>query len=71
MQSGQNENLIQIHSKYFTAGIVLEGDTVVRAAPIIKWMIGWPRQRVIDYSFMKGWNWFYCSGRVDNMEAGC
>jgi hypothetical protein len=48
-------NLIQIHSSYFTAGLEWNDDVVTLAAPIIKYMKGWPAMKVIDYCARKGW----------------
>jgi hypothetical protein len=49
------EILAQIRGDKFTAGIVLWDDTVIEAAPIVKYMKGWSRDRVRDYCKGKGW----------------
>jgi hypothetical protein len=46
---------LQIHSAYFTAGIVLENGTVTRCAPILSYMHGWMRGKVEWYCAKKGW----------------
>lgn len=46
--------LLQITSAHFCAGLVM-GDTVTEAAPILRYMIGWPSRRVIRYCAHKGW----------------
>lgn len=46
---------MRITSPYFCAGLVLENGIVKRAAPILKYMIGWTRERVLSYAYGKGW----------------
>lgn len=48
----------------FTAGIILHRDidAVVRAAPILRFMLGWKRQRVKDYCKAQGWKREICFG---------
>jgi|SoimicmetaTmtLMB_FD_contig_31_3692696_length_434_multi_2_in_0_out_0_1 hypothetical protein len=46
---------IQITSTSFCAGVVLDRGLVVRAAPILKYMIGWDRSRVLSYARGRGW----------------
>jgi hypothetical protein len=50
-----NEILARIVAPHFVAGIVLHGDQVAEAAPIVDYMRGWPRDRVRDYCRAKGW----------------
>jgi hypothetical protein len=52
--------LIRIDSGYFVAGVVLEGAYVVRAAPIVKYMMGWTKERVVSYSHRKKWKYEIC-----------
>jgi len=47
--------LAQITAPHMCSGIILENDVVVRAAPIVKYMVGWPRHQVRDYCQRKGW----------------
>ena len=49
------EILAQIRSPNFTAGIVLFDDVVVEAAPILRYMRRWSRDRVRDYCNKQGW----------------
>jgi hypothetical protein len=44
-----------IHSGYFVAAVVFEDGVVARAAPIVKYMMGWNRQKVSTYADKKGW----------------
>lgn len=39
----------------FVAGLVLEQNVVTEAAPIIRYMIGWNRDRVRNYAKKRGW----------------
>lgn len=40
---------------HFVAGLEMSGGTVVRAAPIIAYMVGWTRDEVRSYVHRKGW----------------
>ena len=57
---GPNDMLIRIEAPYFCAGVVLAADpwpfeVAVRAAPIVKYMVGWGRGRIVRYCVRKGW----------------
>lgn len=47
--------LAAIDAPHFYAGIVLEADIVTEAAPIVKYMRGWSRDKVRSYCQQKGW----------------
>ena len=47
--------MAQIDAPHFCAGIDLKDDKVVAAAPILKYMMGWNRDRVRSYCEKKGW----------------
>jgi hypothetical protein len=49
------ETLAAIDAPHFYAGIVLQDDVVVEAAPIVRYMRKWSRDRVRDYCKEKGW----------------
>ncbi len=49
------EILAAVDAPHFHAGIVLRADRVVEAAPILKYMTGWSRDRVRSYCAAKGW----------------
>ncbi len=49
------ETLAAIDAPHFFAGVVLWDDRVVEAAPIVKYMRKWTRDRVRDYCKTKGW----------------
>jgi hypothetical protein len=54
------ETLIQITSKFFVAGLVLAGGevhgqrVVSEAAPILRYMVGWPFGKVRSYCTTRG-----------------
>jgi hypothetical protein len=50
------EILAQIRAPSFTAGIVLFGDKVVEAAPIVRHMRGWSRAKVREECKRMGWD---------------
>lgn len=47
--------MIQIDSGYFCAAVILENGTVTQAAPILSYMRGWTKQKVIQYCNRKKW----------------
>ena len=49
------ETLAVIDAPHFFAGIVLQDDRVVEAAPIVRYMRRWPRARVRAFCEGKGW----------------
>lgn len=48
--------LLRLTSKWFVCGVVLH-PIVLRAAPIVKYMIGWKREQVEAYCKKRGWKW--------------
>jgi hypothetical protein len=54
-KQADNELLARIEAPHFTACLVLKADVVVIAADIVRFMGGWPRDRVRDYCHQKGW----------------
>ena len=54
--------LVRIVAPHFVAGLVARAGAVVRAAPIIRYMVGWTGKRVRDYCARKGWTWERCDG---------
>ena len=49
------ETLLQITAPHFCAGLVVEADRVVQAAPILRWMLGKPEDLVRWHCQRKGW----------------
>jgi hypothetical protein len=48
--------MIIIDAPHFYAAVVIDKtNQVVRAAPILQYMIGWDRQRVLAYADRKSW----------------
>lgn len=45
----------RIVAPHFVAGVIVEDGRVVRAAPIVGYMKGWPEERVRAYVARKGW----------------
>lgn len=58
------ERLVRFVAPHFVAGFVTNG-RVTRAAPIIKYIVGWPDDRVREYCRRKGW-----SAKVVDLRAG-
>jgi hypothetical protein len=56
MGNDVSELLAAVDASHFYAGIVLQDDHVVEAAPILKYMTGWTRDRVRSYCAAKGWH---------------
>lgn len=48
---------LRITAPYFCAGTVYEAGTIIRAAPILKYMIGWSVMRAVKYCQSKGWHY--------------
>lgn len=46
---------LQVTAKHFCAGVDVKGQTVVRTAPILKYMKGWDVLRVVEYCRKKEW----------------
>jgi len=53
------EKIYQISAKYFTAGIVVTDDIVVKAAPILKWMVGKDIAHVKSYCKHKKYKLYF------------
>lgn len=49
--------LLRIMAPHFVAGIEVDGGRVVRAAPIVRYMVGWDGPRFHHYCRKKGWTW--------------
>jgi hypothetical protein len=47
--------MIVLSAPTFTAAVVLENGIVVRAAPIVAYMMGWDRRRVLGYAHKRNW----------------
>ena len=56
---------LYVDSGYFFAGVVLERDRVINAAPIIKYMVGWTEAGVRGYANKRGWA---CGRVIEQVE---
>lgn len=50
-----SETLVRVDAPHFVAGLLIENDRVVRAAPILAWTIGKPFYQVEMYAKRSGW----------------
>lgn len=51
-----DETLVRIAAPHLVAGIVVKGDRVILAAPILRYMTGWSADRVRSFVRGKGWS---------------
>jgi hypothetical protein len=49
------ESHMRIVRPNFVAGLVIKDDRVIRAAPILGYVIGWPTERIIALAQRRGW----------------
>lgn len=47
--------ILSVDAPHFVAGIVFDQNTVKRAAPIIKYMTGWSKEKMTTYCEYRGW----------------
>ena len=47
--------LVRIEAPHFVAGALLEDGRVVRAAPILRYVVGWDVVRLLEYAERKRW----------------
>jgi hypothetical protein len=57
MPGNEPGDTLQITAGHFVAGIVLDPitDRAVKVAPIVGYMIDWPRRRIVHYCRGKRW----------------
>ncbi|HKW13076.1 MAG TPA: hypothetical protein VJS69_01180 [Candidatus Krumholzibacteria bacterium] len=48
---------MRIEAPHFVAGVDVHRGTVVHAAPILRYMMGWAGLQVVRYCEQKGWKW--------------
>lgn len=48
--------LYRVQGPYFTAGLLLRMGLVYGAAPILRYMLGWPLAQVEEYVRQRGWS---------------
>lgn len=47
--------LIAVDAPHFYAGIIIENDYCIKAAPILKWCVGKHKDYLYNYFCKKGW----------------
>jgi hypothetical protein len=47
--------VFSIDAPHFNAGVIVKGK-VTKAAPILRYMMGWPESKVRAYAAKKGWS---------------
>lgn len=52
---GKRPHMIRIIAPHFVCGITLHEGYADRCAPIVKYMYGWPLDRIEAYCYTKGW----------------
>lgn len=64
LPSESHNGMLVISSVHFTTAVILGGDdTVIAAAPIVKYMDGWYKEQVQKYCRKKGWRYEYINNR--------
>jgi len=59
---------IVIDAPHFYAGVTLKNHVVIKAAPIVKYMIGWNVERVGAYCTQKNWKILISKGGSNDQE---
>ncbi len=54
------KRLLRVQAPHFTAGIVVDGERVVEAAPILRWCYRHPLPWLLKYFQHKGWTAEVC-----------
>lgn len=54
--TNSNQLLIHVTAPHFVAGLILENDICVHAAPILKWTVGWTRDELRNWFRFKGYS---------------
>lgn len=47
--------LLRISAPYFVAGAIVKNETIVHAAPILKYTVGWSQFKFLNHCRGKGW----------------
>ena len=48
---------IQIYAAHFCAGVIHDDGRIVKAAPIVRYMLGWSGKEFNTYCARKGWTY--------------
>lgn len=46
---------MRVEGPSFVAGLDVKRGVVIRAAPIVRYMLGWTLHRVQEYAYRRGW----------------
>jgi hypothetical protein len=61
MDERVKETLLHVTARHFVAGAIFQIQNsqwiCVRAAPILKYMVGWNSAKAKEYCEKKGWEW--------------
>ena len=57
MKRGRVAVLVRIIAPHFVAGLETNDGVVIRAAPILNYMLGWGGRKVARYCDAKRWRW--------------
>ena len=49
------DQLLVIDAAHFYCGVILNANRAVRAAPIVRYLLHWPRARIEQYCRKRGW----------------
>ena len=49
------DQLLVIDAPHFYCGVILNAHRAVRAAPIVRYLLHWPRNRIEQYCRKRGW----------------
>jgi hypothetical protein len=49
------ETLVRVVAPHFVAGLIVRDGYCIRAAPILRRMIGWSSDQIREYFRQKGW----------------
>jgi hypothetical protein len=49
------ESLLTIDAPHFYCGVLRNNDRVIRAAPIVRYLLGWNADRLKRYCAKRGW----------------
>ena len=62
--------ILRIVARDFVAGVETENGVVRDAAPVIRYMLGWPHGKVLNFCYLKGWSVAELDSRHVKAECG-
>lgn len=51
----ENISVLTIDAPHFNAGVIIKDDVVIKAAPILRYMLGWNLDQIKEYCIRKKW----------------